>query len=120
MSLEAVKTLVAAPGVLDLFLWLSYRCFTAKGHEAIPLFGPAGLTRQLGCVDYSRPRRFRAMLEQWLGAIRTVWPECPAVVDSSGECLLIGHGLAVTPTLTADLKKGQFVAIVQNEVQGRG
>lgn len=52
-DLEAVKVLVAAPGVLDLFLWLSYRCFTAKGQEAIPLFGPCGLTHQLGCVDYS-------------------------------------------------------------------
>jgi len=66
--MEAIKILVDAPGVYDLFLWLSYRCFTAKGREAIPLFGPRGLTRQVGCVDYSRPRRFRAMLEQWLTA----------------------------------------------------
>jgi hypothetical protein len=38
-DLEAVKVLAAAPGVLDLFMWLSYRCFTAKGTESIPLFG---------------------------------------------------------------------------------
>lgn len=56
-DLEAVKVLVAAPGVLDLFMWLSYRCFTTKGEESIPLFGDFGLARQIGCVDYSRPRR---------------------------------------------------------------
>ena len=29
-DMEAVKLLVAAPAVLDLFMWLTYRCFTAK------------------------------------------------------------------------------------------
>ena len=95
-DLEAVKVLVAAPGVLDLFVWLSYRCFTAKGQESIPLFGLVGLTRQIGCVDYSRPRRFRAMLDQWLTTIRAVWPECPARIDSSGEHLVVSHKLSVT------------------------
>jgi hypothetical protein len=38
-DLEVVKVLAAAPGVLDLFVWLSYRCFTAKGTEKIPIFG---------------------------------------------------------------------------------
>ncbi|MBM3788323.1 MAG: plasmid encoded RepA protein, partial [Acidobacteria bacterium] len=33
-DLEAVKVLVASPGALDLFLWLSYRCFTAKCRES--------------------------------------------------------------------------------------
>ena len=100
-DLEAVKVLVAAPGVLDLFLWLSYRCFTAKGQEAIPLFGPCGLTHQLGCVDYSRPRRFRAMLDQWLTTIRAVWRECPAKVSHCGQSLIIAHSLAVHPSAGA-------------------
>ena len=30
-DLEAVKLLTSTPGILDLFVWLSYRCFTAKG-----------------------------------------------------------------------------------------
>jgi hypothetical protein len=30
-DLEAVRVLAAQPGALDLLLWLSYRCFTAKG-----------------------------------------------------------------------------------------
>ena len=36
-DLEAVKALAAAPGALDLFVWLTYRCFTAKGPESIPI-----------------------------------------------------------------------------------
>jgi hypothetical protein len=78
-DLEAIKVLAASPAVLDLFMWLSYRCFTAKGTESIPLFGDFGLASQIGTTDYSRPRRFRAMVEQWLGAIRALWPECPAL-----------------------------------------
>ena len=29
-DLEVVKVLTASPGLLDLFMWLSYRCFMAK------------------------------------------------------------------------------------------
>jgi len=29
-DLEAVKALSDSPAVLDLFMWLSYRCFIAK------------------------------------------------------------------------------------------
>ena len=47
-DLEAVKLLVSSPAVLDLFMWLGYRSFTARGEERIPLFGPEGLTAQLG------------------------------------------------------------------------
>ena len=63
-------------------MWQSYRCFVAKGLESIPLFGPFGLTQQLGCVEYSRPSRLRAMLEQWLQTIRALWPKCLAVISS--------------------------------------
>jgi hypothetical protein len=38
-DLKVVKLLCSAPAVLDLFVWLSYRCFTAK-RNAIPIFGP--------------------------------------------------------------------------------
>jgi len=63
-DLKAVKVLAGAPAVLDLFLWLSYRCFLATTVEAIPLFGAFGLAQQLGSVEYSRPRRFRAKWQQ--------------------------------------------------------
>ncbi len=42
-DLEAVKVLAGAPAALDLFMWLSYRCFVAGGQESIPLFGERGL-----------------------------------------------------------------------------
>jgi Plasmid encoded RepA protein len=94
-DLEAVKVLAGAPAMLDLFLWLSYRCFLAKTEEAIPLFGAFGLAQQLGSVEYSRPRRFRAKLGQWLDTIRALWPECPARLSLDGRSLLIQPGSAV-------------------------
>lgn len=98
-DLEAVKVLSSSPAVLDLFMWLSYRCFTTKTKEAIPLFGNYGLVRQIGTVQYSRPRRFRQMIEQWLTMIRAVWPECPAVISKDGEALIIDHATAILPVV---------------------
>jgi hypothetical protein len=96
-DLEAVKMLAASPAVLDLFMWLSYRCFTAKGSESIPLFGDFGLANQIGTTDYTRPRRFRAMVEQWLDNIRALWPECPARISSDGHAIIVRHAPAVLP-----------------------
>lgn len=96
-DLEAVKVLAGAPGALDLFMWLSYRCFVASKQEAIPLFGERGLASQLGSAEYSRPRRFCQKLEQWLQMIRLLWPECPAQMNRAGDALLVSHGSAVTP-----------------------
>ncbi len=93
-DLEAVKVLAAAPAVLDLFMWLSYRCFVAKGPETIPIFGPYGLISQIGSVEYTRERRFAAKLEQWLNTIRVMWPSCPArIVDR--RLLAINHATGV-------------------------
>ena len=94
-DLDSVKVLASAPAVLDLYMWLSYRCFKAKGPESIPIFGQFGLVAQLGSVEYSRPRRIRGMLEQWLGVIRAMWPVCPAKISSDGQRLLIDHAHAV-------------------------
>jgi hypothetical protein len=104
-DLDSVKVLASAPAVLDLYLWLSYRCFKAKGPESVPIFGPFGLVAQLGSVEYSRPRRFRGMLEQWLSLIRVMWPACPAKVSSDGQRLLIDHAPAV-----ASVQMGSGVA----------
>jgi Plasmid encoded RepA protein len=99
-DLEAVKVLAASPAVLDLFMWLSYRCFFAKGKESIPIFGPSGLVSQIGSVEYSRPRRFRAKLDTWLDAIRVLWPGCPAHISNDGRYLVISRAeaLAACPT----------------------
>jgi hypothetical protein len=94
---DVVRTLTSAPAILDLFVWLSYRCFTARGPESIPIFGAFGLVRQIGTTEYTRPRRFRQKLNQWLRAIRLLWPECPARVSSDGLYLFIDHVPAVHP-----------------------
>jgi hypothetical protein len=94
-DVDAVKVLACAPAVLDLFMWLVYRCFVAKREEQIPLFGDFGLTAQLGSVEYTRPRRFRAMVQQWLSTIRTVWPECPAKISAGGRYLSVAPAKAI-------------------------
>jgi Plasmid encoded RepA protein len=94
-DLEAAKALSSSPAALDLFTWLSYRCFGAKGEERVPLFGECGLVSQLGSVSYSRPRKFREKLEQWLDLIRTMWPECPARISPDGSALIVSRATAI-------------------------
>jgi hypothetical protein len=94
-DLEAVKVLAGSPAVLDLFMWLSYRCFLAKGKERIPLFGACGLASQIGSIEYARPRRFREKLDGWLDSIRVLWPECPAKISTDGMSLVVDHAYAV-------------------------
>jgi hypothetical protein len=97
VDLEVVKTFAAAPAVLDLFLWLTYRCFTATQEDEIPLFGPAGLANQLGVVEYRRERAFRERLNGWLEAIGGAWPECPAHISEDGRSLWIAPAQAIHP-----------------------
>jgi len=69
--------------------------------------GPYGLTQQLGCVEYSRPSRFRVMLEQWLKTIRGLWPECPATNSCDGQTLQIQQRTAIAfagPSFTSSSK----------------
>jgi len=97
-DLEAARALSSSPAALDLFMWLSYRCFTARGRERVPLFGDFGLISQLGSADYARPRKFREKLEGWLDLVRTMWPECPASIDKDGTGLFVDRANAVLPT----------------------
>jgi hypothetical protein len=76
-------------------MWLSYRCFTAKGEERVPLFGKFGLVNQLGSAEYVRPRKLRERLERWLDLIRTMWPECPAQIAADGQAILIHRAQAI-------------------------
>ena len=94
-DLEAVKVLAGSPAVLDLFMWLSYRCFLAKGKESIPLFGAYGLAAQIGSIEYARPRRFREKLDAWLDFIRVLWPDCPARISNDGMSLEVNRAAAV-------------------------
>jgi hypothetical protein len=94
-DLEAARALSSSPAALDLFMWLSYRCFTARGKERVPLFGDFGLVSQLGSTEYARPRKFREKLEGWLDLIRAMWPECPARIDDQGTGLFVDRATAV-------------------------
>lgn len=97
-DLEAAKVLSSSPAALDLFMWLSYYCFTARGEERIPLFGDFGMASQLGSAEYARPRKFRERLENWLDLVRTLWPHCPAKISSDGLHLLIEPAIAIKPS----------------------
>jgi hypothetical protein len=94
-DLEAAKALSSSPAALDLFMWLSYRCFTAKGQERIPIFGDFGLSAQLGSADYARPRKFRERLDCWVDLVRGLWPGCPARISSDGGYILIQPAVAL-------------------------
>jgi hypothetical protein len=94
-DLEAAKALSSAPAALDLFMWISYRCFTARGEERVPLFGNFGLANQLGSAGYARPRKFRERLEGWLRLVRSLWPECPARISSDGRSLVLAPAAAI-------------------------
>ncbi len=94
-DLQAAKALSSSPAALDVYMWLSYRCFTAKGPERIPIFGDCGLASQLGSVGYARPRKFRERLEGWLALVRVLWPSCPARISPDGDHMLVEPAIAL-------------------------
>ncbi len=73
---------------LDLFMWLSYRCFTAREGARSTLWR-IRTHQPTGSADYARPRKFREKLEGWLDLIRTMWPQCPASIDHDGTGLFV-------------------------------
>jgi hypothetical protein len=68
------NVLAASSAVLDLFMWLSYRCFTARGPSRYRYSGDFAPARQISIKDYSGASRFPGMVEQWLGTIRDSGP----------------------------------------------
>jgi hypothetical protein len=92
---EVVRALANNPGCLDLYTWLTWRCYQAKDIQRIPFFGPMGLASQLGVQDYARERKFRERVRQWLELVRLCWPECPATVASNGAFLELHQAAAV-------------------------
>jgi len=92
-----VRALANNPGCLDLYTWLTWRCYQAKGTERIPLFGPLGLASQLGVQEDARERKFRERLRSWLQLVRLYWPECTARVTTDGRFLELEKAAAVAP-----------------------
>ena len=73
-DIDAMKVLASAPAVLICSSgWRTV--VPGKTGGAYSPVRDFGLTAQLGSVEYTRPRCFRAMLEQWLSTIHLVWPE---------------------------------------------
>jgi hypothetical protein len=94
---EVVRALANNPGCLDLYTWLTWRCYRAKDTQRIALFGPTGLASQLGVQEYARERKFRERVRQWLELVRLSWPECPASVTKNGAFLELNQGIALGP-----------------------
>ena len=74
VDLSVVKALADSPGNLDFYIWLVWRCWTAKGHVYIPLFGSGGLVQQLGLSNNLRDRDFRRQIRRWLRIVDELWP----------------------------------------------
>jgi hypothetical protein len=94
----AVAALANAPGALDLYIWLAWKCWVLKGNAArVPLFAGHGLVGQLGSDEYSADRFFRRKINKWLTQIKALWPECPANVSTDGRYLLIRSSNVAPP-----------------------
>jgi hypothetical protein len=81
-ELNVVRALAKSPGCLDFYLWLTWRCHLARGHERIRLFGPTGLQVQLGSDDYLRARDFRRTIARWLANGESVLARTPGPAGS--------------------------------------
>lgn len=111
VDLAIVKVLADSAGNLDLYVWLVWRCWTAKGAATVPLFGHEGLISQLGNSAKLRERDFRRQIVQWLKIIRQLWPDCPAAVAQAGSYLLIRQSKMPSKLSTAngELRAGVHV-----------
>jgi len=89
VDLNVVRALADSPGNLDLYIWLVWRSWTARGHVKIPLFGPEGLVSQLGNSENLRERDFRRQIARWLTITHQLWPDCAAALSESGASLLL-------------------------------
>jgi hypothetical protein len=94
VDLAVVKALADSPGNLDLYVWLVWRCWTAKGSVSVPLFGPEALVSQLGISEKLRERDFRRQIVYWIKVIHQLWPECPRAWRKAEEACSFGPSKA--------------------------
>ncbi|MCU1329925.1 MAG: plasmid encoded RepA protein [Bryobacterales bacterium] len=110
---DVVRMLANNPGCLDLYTWLTWRCYQAGGPERIPLFGPFGLAAPLGVHGYARQRKFRERIRGWLKLVQIYWPDSPAVVSRTGDALELSRSGIATKS------RFQWIAARQRLVVGR-
>lgn len=94
-DLKVVAALSDSPAALDFYMWVAYRCWTARRVLSIPLFGTTGLQAQLGSAAYKNNRQFRLSVRRWIARTRLFWPECPAQISEDGESLVLSHAEAI-------------------------
>jgi hypothetical protein len=95
---HAVAAFAHSPGVLDFYIWLVWKCWTARQHGAhVPLFSQWGLVYQLGTREYSDDRFFRRKINFWLRHVKALWPGCSAHVSDDGDYLLIEPSRDASP-----------------------
>jgi len=101
---EAIACLAHAPGTLDFYIWLVWKSWTLNAAQVrIPLFGPEGLSQQLGTTDYSADRFFRRKLQHWLRQVKVIWPECPATISDDGRVLEV-RSSKISPAIQTTTK----------------
>ena len=109
---EAVACFAHAPGTLDFYVWLVWKSWTLKdSYTRIPLFGPQGLSHQLGSTEYSADRFFRRKLQHWLRQVKVVWPECPAFLPDDGQALVVRRSKSSPAIHPATTPKPGFPAV---------
>ena len=95
VDLNVVRSLADAPGNLDFYMWVAWRCWKAKGTESLPLFGEAGLISQLGVGGYGAKWKFRQTLKRWIATTKALWPGCPAQLSEDGDHMVLHPARAV-------------------------
>jgi hypothetical protein len=98
-DLVAIKVLAAAPALLDLFMWLTYRCFVAKGPEAIPLFGPLALPSNLVVSSTLARAAFAACWNSGFGRFASYGPLVQQMSIAMARCCSLIAGARFTPRL---------------------
>jgi hypothetical protein len=96
LDMNIIRELSSAPGILDLYMWLTWRCGKTGESVQIPLFGEYGIAHQLGMADQA-PRTLRQTLKRWLARIKVYWPDVPAELSKDGDHLTVKFGLNVLP-----------------------
>jgi len=87
---EVIAALAHAPGLLDFYVWIAWKSWTANGRPArVPILGANGLWCQLGTAEYSVDRLFRHKIRHWLAHVKILWPECLADISEDGRFLVV-------------------------------
>lgn len=98
---RVVAAFANAPGVLDFYMWLVWRSWTIRtGNVSVLLVAERGLNEQLGSIEYTHPRFFRARVRKWLRQVKALWPQCPAFISHDGLSIRV-HSSRANPAIPA-------------------